>query len=98
VSLGLGSVVASAVSTAPWLAPISRNKTAVFIAVGVLLAFNYWLAIARPRRMNCAPGEMCHVDSRAMRVNRALFWTSVVIYAVAIAITYGALLWLRMQP
>jgi len=48
--------------------------------------------------MNCAPGEMCHVDSRAMRVNRALFWTSVVIYAVAIAITYGALLWLRMQP
>jgi len=85
------------VSAAPWLAAISRNKTAVFVAVAALLAVNYWLAIVRPRAMNCAPGEMCHTDSPAMRVNRALFWTSVGIYAGAIAFTYGALLWVRMQ-
>jgi hypothetical protein len=45
------------VSTAPWLATISRNKTAVFVVVGMLLAFNYWLTMVRPRRMNCAPGD-----------------------------------------
>ena len=97
MSLGLGSVVASAVNTAPWLATVSRNKTSVFAAVATLLAFNHWLAILRPRRMNCAPGDLCHVDSPAMRVNRVLFWTSVVIYAVAIVLTYGALLWVRLQ-
>jgi hypothetical protein len=98
VSLGLGSVIGSAFEAAPWLMQIGRHKTAVFVAVGILLTLNYWLAIVRPRRMNCAPGEVCHVDSPAMRVNRALFWVSVLIYAGAVAFTYAALWWVRMQP
>ena len=77
---------------------ISRHKNAVFVAVGVLLAVNYWLAVVRPLRMNCAPGEVCHVDSRAMRINRTLFWVSVVIYAGAVTFTYAALWWVRVQP
>jgi hypothetical protein len=77
---------------------VGRHKTAVFVAVGALLAVNYWLAIVRPRRMNCAPGEVCHVDSPAMRINRTLFWVSVVIYAGAVTFTYVALWWVRMQP
>ncbi|HEV3060752.1 MAG TPA: hypothetical protein VGY48_21080 [Vicinamibacterales bacterium] len=77
---------------------IGRHKTPVFVAVGALLSVNYWLAIVRPRRMNCAPGETCHIDSPAMRVNRALFWVSVVIYAGAVTFTYAALWWVRMQP
>ena len=36
--------------------------------------------------MNCAPGEVCHVDSPAMRLNRVLFWVSVVIYAGAVTL------------
>jgi hypothetical protein len=76
---------------------IGRHKTIVFVAVGALLALNYWLAVVRPRQLNCAPGEVCHVDSPAMRVNRALFWVSVVIYAGAVTFTYAALWWLRMQ-
>jgi len=98
VSLGLGSVIGSAFEVAPWLMEIGRHKTAVFVAVGALLTLNYWLAIVRPRRMNCAPGEVCHVDSPAMRVNRVLFWVSVVIYAGAVTFTYAALWWVRMQP
>ena len=77
---------------------IGRHKTAVFVAVGALLAVNYRLAIVRPRRMNCAPGEVCHVASPAMRVNRLLFWVSVAIYAGAVTFTYAALWWVRMQP
>jgi hypothetical protein len=87
----------SAFEVAPWLIEVGRHKTAVFVSVGAILLFNYWLAIARPRRLNCAPGELCHVDSPAMRLNRALFWTSVAVYVGAVAFTYAALWWVRMQ-
>ena len=76
---------------------IGRHKTAVFLTVGALLAVNYWLAVVRPQRVNCAPGEVCHIDSPAMRLNRMLFWLSVVIYAGAVTFTYAALWWVRMQ-
>jgi hypothetical protein len=95
VSLGLGPVIASAFSAAPWIASIGRHKTGVFLAVGVLLAFNYWIAIARPKRQACLPGEVCHIDSPAMRANRWLFWASVAIFVIAVVVTYGALWWLR---
>lgn len=90
VTLGLGSVVSSAVSAMPVLAVVSRHKNLAFAASGALLALNYWLVIVRPRR--CAPGEVCHVDSPLMVWNRRLFWASVVIYTVAFVITFGALL------
>jgi hypothetical protein len=77
---------------------IGRHKNIVFPLVVALLAFNYWVAIVRPRENDCAPGEVCHVDSPAMRVNRRLFWFSVAIYVVAVTVTYAALLWVRMQP
>lgn len=98
MSLGLGSVIVSAFEIAPWVAGISRHKTPVFAAVGALLAFNYWLAVVRPRRMNCAPGEVCHIDSPTTRFNRLLLWISVVIYASAVTFTFAAAWWVRMQP
>jgi hypothetical protein len=76
---------------------IGRHKTAVFVTVGALLTLNYWIAVVRPRQMNCAPGEVCHLDSPAMRVNRVLFWVSVVIYAGAVTFASAALWWVRMQ-
>lgn len=97
VSLGLGSVIATIVGSAPWLATISRHKTAIFVVVGVMLAANYWFAIERPRRMNCAPGDVCHVDSPAMRVTRILFWTSVIIWFGAVSLTYAAMWWVSIQ-
>jgi hypothetical protein len=97
VSLGLGSVIATTLDAAPWLIVIGRHKETVFIATGLLLAMNYWMAIVRPRRMNCAPGDACHIDSRPMRVNRMVFWTSVVIYVGAVTFTYAALWWVRGQ-
>jgi hypothetical protein len=90
VTLGLGSVVAAAITAAPWLALIGRHKTEVFAASGLLLALNYWLVVVRPRR--CAPGELCHVDSPLMRFNRRLFWISAAIYLCAVVLTYGSLL------
>ncbi len=50
----------------------------MFGASGALLALNYWLVVARPRR--CALGELCHVDSPLMRWNRRLWCASVALY------------------
>jgi len=88
----------SAFEAAPWLGTISRHKGPVFAAVGALLIINYRVAVIRPRQMNCAPGEICHVDSPAMRMNRFLFWASVVIYAGALLFTSAALWWIRRLP
>jgi len=74
-----------------------RHKTAMFVIVGIMLAGNYWLAIVRPRRMECAPGEACHVDSPSMCLNRVVFWASVAIWAGAVTFTYAALWWVRLQ-
>jgi len=97
VSLGLGSVVAATLETAPWLLAVGRYKAIIFPAVGALLLFNYWLAIIRPRRLDCAPGDICHVDSPASRVNRVLLWASVAIYVGALGVTYGAEWWIRQS-
>ena len=94
MSLGLGSVVASTLEVAPWLAAVGRQKAIIFPAVGMLLAFNYWLAIARPKGLDCAPGDVCHIDSPTSRLNRVMFWTSLAIYIVAIVGTYGAEWWI----
>ena len=76
---------------------ISAHKNIVFLLVGMLLAFNYRVAVVRPRRIDCAPGELCHIDSPAMRFSRKLFWLSVTIYVIAVTATYTALWWVRMQ-
>ena len=76
---------------------VGRQKSLIFPAVGVLLAFNYWLAVVRPRRLNCSPGDACHVDSPMSRVNRTLFWISLWIYAIALTLTYGAQWWAHRQ-
>lgn len=94
MSLGLGSVVASTLEVAPWLMVVGAQKSIIFPVVAVFLAFNCWLAVARPKKMHCQPGEMCHIDSPMSRFNRALFWTSLVIYVVAVTATCGAEWWI----
>jgi len=89
VTLGLGSVIASAGSAAPWLAVVSRHKGVVFSIAALLMVLNYWLVVVRPRR--CAPGEICHVDSPLMRWNRRIYWISAVVFVVALVLTYGSL-------
>jgi hypothetical protein len=77
------------------MAVVGRQKHIIFPLVGVMLAFNYWLVIVRPRRMDCAPGDVCHIDSPTSRFNRIVLWTSVSIYVIAVTLTYGSEWWLR---
>ena len=90
MTLGLGSVIASVVEIAPWFIAIGRYKVLLFAGSGALLALNYWLVVARPKR--CEPGQLCHMDTPFMRFNRRLYWASVAIYVIAIVVTYGGLM------
>ncbi len=76
---------------------VGRQKHIIFPAVGAMLAFNHWLVVIRPRSLDCAPGDVCHIDSRTSRFNRAVFWVSVWIFIIAVGMTYGAQWWLAAQ-
>ena len=93
MTLGLGSVIASVLQVAPWFGSIGRYKPLLFGGSAILLALNYWLILVRPRA--CTPGELCHIDTPFMRLNRRLYWISVAMFGVAAAITYGGLMVIR---
>jgi mercuric ion transport protein len=90
VSLGAGSVVASLVSSVPWLVPLSRNKEWVFALSGLLLALNYW-ALFKAGGAACEPGGVCHPNHPVGRWMRRVFWMSTVIYGIGFAAAYLSL-------
>ena len=66
---------------------VGRQKSIIFPAVGALLALNNWLAVVRPRSMDRAPGDVCHVDHPAARFNRAILSKCVAIHVVDVTLT-----------
>lgn len=96
VTLGLGAVVAGAVSSLPWLMPLSQNKGWVFLVAGLLIGTN-WILIWRWRRRAeaCAlPAEQaggaepaCDVASRFSRI---VLWISTVLYGVGFVVAFVA--------
>lgn len=85
VSLGLGSVVASLVSTAPWLVVLSQHKAWVFLLAGGLLVANYW---ALYRGGACQPGGFCDPAASGGRWLRGVFWGTTGVYALAVFAAY----------
>ena len=94
VTLGLGAVVAGAVSSLPWLVPLSRNKEWVFLVAGALIAANWVLVWRWDRRASCevspgaAAGETaCDV---AGRFSRRVLWLSTGLYVVGFVVAFLA--------
>jgi mercuric ion transport protein len=87
VSLGLGSVVASLVATAPWLIALSQHKAWVFLVAGLLLAANYW-ALYRAHGSACAPGGVCDPRRPAGQWLRRIFWGTTGLYGIALFAAY----------
>jgi len=79
--------MASVIEEAPWFVELQHYKPVMFAGSALVLALNYWLVVVRPR--HCVPGELCHVDSPFMRFNRRLYWISVVLFLLALTVTYG---------
>ena len=85
--------MASLIETAPWIVVLARHRLVLFSVSAGLLALNYWMVVVRPRE--CAPGELCHIESPFMRFNRRLYWISLALFVLALVVTYGSLLVLR---
>jgi len=94
VTLGLGAVVAGAVSSLPWLVPLSRNKHWVFLAAGVLIAINWMLIRRRPGDATSCALDQNSGDSAcdiASRFSRRMLWLSTALYAVGFTMAFVAL-------
>jgi hypothetical protein len=88
--------MASLIETAPWIVVLERNRLVLFSVSGGLLALNYWMVAVRPRQ--CAPGELCHIDSPFMKINRRLYWISLALFIAALVVTYGSVVVLPWLP
>jgi len=88
--------MAALIETAPWIVILERHRPVLFGVSAVLLALNYWMVFARSRQ--CAPGEVCHIDSPFMRLNRRLYWLSLALLVTALVVTYGTVLVIKWMP
>lgn len=94
VAIGAGSVMASLLSAAPWLAELSRHKEWFFAATGLLLVANWW-ALYRSGPA-CEPGGVCHPSHPLGRWLRRVYWASVALYGVGLGVTFLTLPVLRL--
>ncbi len=90
VAVGAGTVVASLVSTVPWLVGLSRHKEWVFLLAGLMLIADYWI-LYRSTSAACQPGGVCHVSHPFGRLMRRVFWGSAVAYGVGLGAAYLSL-------
>ena len=82
VALGVGAVLASAVSVFPQLVWISEHKVEVFVLAGAMLAVAGWLqwrAKSLPCPIDVALREAC---TRGRKISLAVYWVSVAIFAI----------------
>lgn len=96
VLLGMGTTVAAVVSAAPGLVSLSRHKTWVFLAAGLLVAGSrLYLSYGVPRLT--AEGASC--PGSVGRWTRGIWWASAVLYGVGgfVAFVLGPILD-RIQP
>ncbi len=94
VTLGLGTVVASTLSSVPFLMTLSRNKEWTFLVAGLAIALNLYLVY----RKKSTDAEACEVDlitgeaacDVATNWNKRILWVTVVIYIIGFSVSYLA--------
>jgi len=91
VLLGMGTTVASLLSTAPWLVSLSRHKIWTFSIAGTLIASSFVMTyVVAPRLRSgevCAAGDpaTCGVVSR---LSRFVLWGSAAIWSGGFFVAY----------
>lgn len=83
VSLGMGSVVASLVSTLPWLTVFSEYKLVTFTTTAMILGYCF----LRLRQV-----DSCEIaDQRRLQWQRALLWASTGLFIMSVFAAYALL-------
>lgn len=87
-ALAGGAAISAYVSTLPWVIPLSRHKSWIFLIAGALIALNGVLTLRPQGRLACAMtgGRGCEV---AGTFSKSMFWIAAVLYAVGAFMTYG---------
>lgn len=88
VSLGLGAVVASMASTAPWLITLSQYKVWMFLLSAILIALSAW-AVYRPGRVCPTDPELAKACAKADRWNRRFIMISTAMWLLGFITAYG---------
>jgi len=87
VAVGLGAVVASMASAAPWLVALSMHKGWVFGASGAMILAAAW-AVYRPGRACPTDPELAAACARADKWNRGFIWVSGAMWCVGFFAAY----------
>ena len=87
-AVGLGGVVASAMSAIPVVGFLSEHRVWAFVTTGLLLTLSWAVMAGRLRAkwlgaVTCPPGG-------ASLTTRRLWWVSVGVYVVALGVSFGA--------
>lgn len=95
VTLGLGAVVAGAVSALPWLITLSQHKQWVFLGAGLLIAGN-WVLVRRWQRAVTACTTPAGASSAvsacqvASRFSRVVLWISTATFILGFIVAFLA--------
>lgn len=83
-----GAAVGAFIAIFPWLIPLSRHKTWLFLIAGLFILVNGALTLRPQGKVACTitGGKGCEVAGRFTKV---MFWTSVAIYAIGVFFAYG---------
>jgi hypothetical protein len=88
VALGAGAALATVVGAVPQIVWVSENKTAVFIAAGVMLAVAGYLQY-RARFLPCpVDPALAAACSRQRRVSNVIYFVSLAIYVIGVGFAY----------
>lgn len=92
IILGLGAVVASTISSFPFLIALSKNKHWMFLAAFIALGINFYLLYGRKKRVCPIPTNKVETPCEAAsRWNKVIFWISVVMLLIGLFVAYLAL-------
>lgn len=91
VLLGLGTTVASLLSTAPWLVSLSRHKIWTFSIAGTLLAASFLMTYVVAPRLRA--GEVCASDDpttcgEVSKLSKVILWCSAIIWSGGFFVAY----------
>lgn len=87
VSLGLGTVMASLVSTVPFIITLSHYKVWTFTLAGLLLAIAGW-TLYRPHRVCPTDPALAEQCEKAHFWNKRIFWLSLFIWSLSLISAY----------
>lgn len=92
IILGLGTVVASTISTFPFLITLSKNKHWMFLVAFVFIGINFYLLYGRKKKVCPVPTDKPETPCEtASRWNKMILWLSVVMLLIGFFIVYLAL-------